>query len=82
MAEASVPEASAEDDADAVASPQAAADTEEAAKKPGKGHGHNGADAYAGAEKVEVRHASLQPGDPCPECEEGTVYETTRRPAQ
>ena len=42
------------------------------------GHGRNGADAYTGAEKIVVRHASLQPGDPCPKCEEGTVYETGR----
>ena len=43
-----------------------------------KGHGRNGADAYTGAEKIEVRHQSLQPGDPCPKCETGTVYETHR----
>ena len=43
-----------------------------------KNHGRNGADAYTGAEKIEVRHESLQPGDPCPKCEEGTVYETNR----
>jgi len=78
VAEASVTEASAEGDVDAVVSRSTAAEPEEAAKKPGKGHGHNGADAYTGAEKVEVRHESLQPGDPCPECEEGTVYETDR----
>ena len=78
VVEASVTEASAEGDVDAVVSPPTAAEPEEAAKKPGKGHGHNGADAYTGAEKVEVRHESLQPGDPCPECEEGTVYETDR----
>ena len=47
-------------------------------KSPPKGHGRNGADAYTGAEKVVVRHESLQPGDPCPKCEEGTVYETGR----
>jgi len=64
--------------ADAVASPSAASEAEEIAKKPGKGHGHNGADAYAAAEKVEIRHESLQPGDLCPECNEGTVYETDR----
>ena len=45
---------------------------------PRKGHGRNGADAYTGAEKIEVPHESLQPGDPCPKCEEGTVYETNR----
>jgi transposase len=55
-----------------------AAETEEVAKEAEKGHGRNGADAYTGAEKIEVRHESLQPGDPCPKCEEGTVYETNR----
>ena len=34
--------------------------------------------AYTGAEKIEIRHPSLQPGDPCPRCEAGTVYETGR----
>jgi transposase len=41
---------------------------------PGNGHGRNGADAYTGAEKIEVPLASLQAGDPCPKCEKGTVY--------
>ena len=50
----------------------------DAEKSPPKGHGRNGADAYTGAPKVVVRHESLQPGDPCPKCEEGTVYETGR----
>lgn len=44
----------------------------------GKGHGRKGADAYSGAEKIEAPHESLQPGDPCPQCEEGTVYQTAR----
>ena len=48
------------------------------AKKPPKGHGRNGADAYTGADKIEVQHESLQPGDACPQCEKGTVYETNR----
>jgi len=43
-----------------------------------KGHGRNGADAYTGAEQVEVPHASLRPGDPCPACGRGTLYETGR----
>ncbi len=51
---------------------------EDAAKTPAKGHGRNGADAYAGAEKVAVPHESLQPGDACPKCDKGTVYETGR----
>jgi len=45
---------------------------------PPKGHGRNGADAYTGAETIEVPHQSLQPGDACPNCEKGTVYETSR----
>jgi transposase len=50
-----------------------------AARKRGrtkrKGHGRNGSSAYTGAEKIEVRHDSLKPGDACPEqgCD-GKVY--------
>ena len=40
------------------------------------GHGRNGADAYVGAETVCVPHESLKPGDPCPSCKKGTVYES------
>jgi transposase len=40
-----------------------------------RGHGRNGADAYEAAVRIEVPHASLQAGDACPECDEGTVYE-------
>jgi len=43
-----------------------------------KGHGRNGADAYSGAEKIEVPHESLQPGDACPDCTQGTVYAVSR----
>ena len=43
-------------------------------KKKPKGHGRNGADAYEGAEKVQVPHESLKPGNPCPECKTGKVY--------
>ena len=53
-------------------------DSDEAAaegKPPPQGHGRNGADAYQGAERIEVPHASLAPGDACPECGQGTVYE-------
>jgi hypothetical protein len=34
-----------------------------------------GADAYRGAERIAVAHASLSAGDPCPTCGQGTVYE-------
>jgi len=43
-----------------------------------KGHGRNGAAAYTGAEQIEVPHALLRPGDPCPACLRGTLYETGR----
>jgi transposase len=39
------------------------------------GHGRNGADAYRGAERIDVPHATLKAGDPCPACEQGTVYD-------
>ncbi len=45
---------------------------------PARGHGRNGADEYVGAEKIEVPYSSLAPGDPCPQCETGTVYDTGR----
>lgn len=43
-------------------------------KKRPKGHGRNGADAYEGAERIQVPHESLKPGDSCPECKTGKVY--------
>jgi len=47
-----------------------------AATQPARpGHGRNGADAYRGAERVNVPHPSLTAGDPCPACGQGTVYE-------
>jgi len=45
-----------------------------AAKHPAAGHGRNGAEAYRGARRVEVQHASLHHGDRCPECQRGKVY--------
>jgi transposase len=72
------------------AAPQdgAAADTEVAAGGPdpgesneaepaSQGHGRNGADAYRGAERIDVPHPSLSAGDPCPSCGEGIVYDKT-----
>lgn len=43
-----------------------------------KGHGRNGAQAYSGAERVEVKHPSLAPYECCPECREGKLYESAR----
>jgi len=59
-------------EADPQADPGHAVESQE---KP-HGHGRNGAEAYVGAEKVCVSHESLQPGDPCPLCKKGTVYES------
>jgi transposase len=55
-----------------------AAEDGSAAAGQSKGHGRNGAEDYTGAEKVEVRHSSLTPGDACPQCDKGTVYDTRR----
>jgi hypothetical protein len=50
-------------------------DSDEADTTPKQGHGRNGADAYRGAEQIEVPHESLKAGDACPECGQGKVYE-------
>ena len=39
------------------------------------GHGRYGADDYPGAEQVDVKHPQYFPGDACPDCGEGTLYE-------
>ncbi|MBZ5516307.1 MAG: IS66 family transposase, partial [Acidobacteriia bacterium] len=44
-------------------------------KKPKRGHGRNGAISYGGARRIKIAHASLKPGDRCPECLKGKVYE-------
>lgn len=38
------------------------------------GHGRNGADAFTGADRIAIAHATLLPGDSCPGCREGRVY--------
>ncbi|MCZ6726181.1 MAG: hypothetical protein O7A98_02360, partial [Acidobacteria bacterium] len=43
-----------------------------------KGHGRNPAAAYRGADKICVDHESLKPGDLCPACGKGKVYEQQR----
>ena len=42
---------------------------------PKPGHGRNGAQAYGGARRIKIAHASLKRGDHCPECQKGKVYE-------
>src|SRR5262245_48290784 len=36
--------------------------------KKRRGHGRNGADDYAGAERVKVSHDTLEAGNACPNC--------------
>lgn len=43
--------------------------------EPSPGHGRRGADDYPGADQVDVSHPELSPGDACPECVQGTLYE-------
>ena len=38
------------------------------------GHGRNGVNDFPGANRVAVGHRTLQSGDECPHCGEGTVY--------
>ena len=73
-AEATGPQAGAAEDN--AGSPEGSGEDQEASK--GKGHGRNSADAYRGAEKIRVPHTSLRPGDCCPDCKNGTVYEVNR----
>lgn len=65
-----------------VAATQAPADGGKA-KPPGRpppGHGRNGHNAYPGAKTVCVWHHKLKPGDRCPACGKGKVYEQRERP--
>ena len=43
-------------------------------KEKPKGHGRNGAAAYAGARKVCVPQPGCQAGEPCPLCPKGKLY--------
>jgi transposase len=53
-----------------------AEDQESDKREKAKGHGRNGANSYTGADKVSVPHEFLKPGDVCPNCKKGTVYES------
>jgi len=63
---------------DGAASTQNSDQEQESETPKRKGHGRNGADAYRGAEKIRVPHASLRSGDPCPDCKKGKVYEVAQ----
>lgn len=42
---------------------------------PAAGHGRYAADAYSGAQQVDVKHSTLTAGDTCPACHQGTLYD-------
>jgi transposase len=46
------------------------------AKPRPPGHGRNGSQAYSGAPVVECDHPELEPGDRCPQCDKGKVYDS------
>jgi len=54
---------------------QAARRKEKKSSRPQKGHGRKAASDYAAAQRVTVEHGSLKPGDNCPKCDKGKVYE-------
>jgi transposase len=57
-----------------VAEPAAAEESSPESDRPAPGHGRNGAAAFTGATRIVIAHATLQPGDLCPECRVGKVY--------
>ena len=67
-AEGATPPVASADGAGATATPDTAALR--------KGHGRHGAEDYSGAEKISVSHTSLHAGNACPDCQQGTVYES------
>jgi hypothetical protein len=64
---------SGEGDAGETPSDEADADNNRKGKPPPQGHGRNPAEAYRGAERIEVPHPWHQAGDACPKCG-GTLY--------
>src|ERR1043165_5831465 len=47
---------------------------EESSAPKAKGHGRNGAEAFSGAQKIDIQHQNLKHGDRCPDCGQGNVY--------
>jgi transposase len=48
-------------------------------RPPPPGHGRNAAQAYTGAPIVQCDHPELAPGDRCPQCDKGRVYDSPPR---
>ncbi len=55
--------------------PADSAEAESSDKPSAPGHGRNGADQYRSAPEEYVEHEALKPGDQCPECGKGKLYE-------
>ena len=51
------------------------ADAKNDSSEPKPGHGRRAADDYPGADQVNITHPELSPGDACPDCEKGKLYE-------
>ena len=69
-----VPNGPAGDASDDAATDSQSNPADDSSDRP-RGHGRLGADAYPGAEQIEVRHPELSAGDACPDCVQGTLYE-------
>ena len=61
------------------AKPAQAAQDGAQAKVSAPGHGRNGAQAYSDSPVVQVQLLDLNPGDLCPQCETGKVYNSPPR---
>ena len=61
------------------AKPAQAAQDGAQAKVSAQGHGRNGAQAYSDSPVVHVQLLDLNPGDLCPQCETGKVYNSPPR---
>lgn len=55
-------------------------DDQQKERKGGKGR--NGADDHLAAEVKPIPHESLKPGDCCPDCARGRIYECKNKPAK
>jgi transposase len=64
-----------DDDAVDEATADSGSRQDEDSSKPASGHGRLGADAYPGADQVEVQHPQHAAGEVCPDCGQGTLYE-------
>jgi transposase len=69
-----IPNPSGGDDADD-ASSEFESSEDDGSSEPPPGHGRYAAEDYPGADQVHVSHPELSPGDACPDCGQGKLYE-------